>query len=269
MKFLLSPQGRRELGDFLRKPALLAFDFDGTLAPIVRDPAKARLPSPSRNELERINAAWPVAVISGRGLEDLEKRLGFEPDFLIGNHGLEGLKSWRGQLLRLKRICASWRNQIENRAGEIPPGAGVFLENKTYSLSLHFRQSPVKTRARRLLLEIAQELRPVPRLIPGKDVLNLVPEGAPHKGSALMEIMDELGVERALYIGDDDTDEDIFALGDPRLLTVRVGRKGKSSAKYYVKNQAEVLELLREISGFSPALRRRPLKGRSSPRPSR
>jgi len=49
----------------------------------------------------------------------------------------------------------------------------------------------------------------------------------------------------ALYVGDDETDEDVFALRDARILSVRVGKKNGSAARYFLKRQAEITEVLR------------------------
>ena len=67
----------------------------------------------------------------------------------------------------------------------------------------------------------------------------------PHKGIALERERDRLQLDTAIYIGDDETDEDVFALDRPgRLLTVRVGPRRASQASYYVKNQAAIDDLL-------------------------
>ena len=69
------------------------------------------------------------------------------------------------------------------------------------------------------------------RLVGGKHVVNLLPAGAPHKGLALERARARLGCDTAIYVGDDETDEDVFALDQPgRLLAIRVGRKPSSSA---------------------------------------
>ena len=86
-----------------------------------------------------------------------------------------------------------------------------------------------------------------PRIILGKFVFNVIPAGAPHKGMALLELMIETGATRALYVGDDDTDEDIFSLPDKRIVSVRVGKKKLSHAKYYLNRQSEMTILLRRL----------------------
>ena len=82
---LRSASGIAALSRLLRAPTLLAFDFDGTLAPICADPCKARTDVGWSRRLRSIAKRWPVAVISGRALDDLTTRLEFEPAFVAGN----------------------------------------------------------------------------------------------------------------------------------------------------------------------------------------
>jgi trehalose 6-phosphate phosphatase len=91
------------------------------------------------------------------------------------------------------------------------------------------------------------------RLVGGKLVVNLLPAGAPHKGLALEAARERFGCDTALYVGDDETDEDVFALDQPgRLLAIRVGRRRGSAAGYYLRNQREIDRVLRVLS-LSPA----------------
>ena len=84
-------------------------------------------------------------------------------------------------------------------------------------------------------------------------MLNILPAGAPHKGLALERARTRLGCDTAIYVGDDETDEDVFALDQPgQLLTVRVGPKQSSSAAYYIRTQADVDRLLRSLLAFRP-----------------
>ena len=90
------------------------------------------------------------------------------------------------------------------------------IEDKTYSLSMHFRESSAPHHAKELVLRVTAQLTPLPRLVLGKAVVNVIPPGTPHKGTALLELMRQLKCEAALYVGDDDTDEDVFSLPDER-----------------------------------------------------
>jgi trehalose 6-phosphate phosphatase len=131
--------------------------------------------------------------------------------------------------------------------GELAGLAGVELEDKTYSLALHYRRSRRKKEA---VARIAQALATLGevRVIGGKQVVNVLPLGAPHKGVALERERDRLGCDTAFFIGDDETDEDVFALDRPgRLLTVRVGSARLSLASYCLERQAEIDALLARL----------------------
>lgn len=100
------------------------------------------------------------------------------------------------------------------------------------------------------------------RLVAGKQLVNAVPLGAPHKGDVMSALCRRERVEAALYVGDDITDEDVFALDRKDLATVRVGRSRRSRARAFLRDQASVdslLELLAELRagglrrGIAPA----------------
>lgn len=122
------------------------------------------------------------------------------------------------------------------------------MEDKGVSLAVHYRQSPHKTEARRLVLAAARTLPDV-RVLGGKQVVNLMLAGAPHKGDALAAERARLGCKWVLYVGDDDNDEDAFAL-DGNIVSVRVGWKQRSHASYFLRTQSEVDELIALLVGL-------------------
>ncbi len=73
--------------------------------------------------------------------------------------------------------------------------------------------------------------------------VNLVADDAPHKGDALAAERDRLGCNWVLYVGDDENDEEAFAL-DGNIVSVRIGRKLHSHARYYLRSQTEIDKLL-------------------------
>jgi trehalose 6-phosphate phosphatase len=86
------------------------------------------------------------------------------------------------------------------------------------------------------------------RALPGKLSVALLPAGAPNKGDALVHLRGQAGTDTALFVGDDLTDEDIFALDQPgRLQTIRVGASRRSSAQYFLRSQAEIDVLLEKL----------------------
>lgn len=230
------------LGQLAWSRILLAFDFDGTLAPIVPDPAEAFMRSSTSELLTRACELYPSAVISGRSKADVLSRLGgAKVAHVMGNHGLEPSS-------RLEDFATNMRIAREVLERSVGSLHGVRLEDKRYSLALHYRAARNKELARKAIRHALAEL-PVPtRTVLGKLVVNVVPYGAPHKGDALLDLRTTTQTDIALYIGDDVTDEDVFRLDQPgRLVGVRVGESRTSSAAYFLRDQREIDRLLRQL----------------------
>src|SRR6478672_9112210 len=109
---LFSREGLARLDAFARPGLLRAFDFDGTLAPIVADPDAAGLPAGTAPLLNELLMLAPVAIITGRSLDDIRRRVGFTPDLLIGNHGIEGLPGWETAAQAHAAMCRDWQAQL-------------------------------------------------------------------------------------------------------------------------------------------------------------
>lgn len=245
MDYLLTEKGKLELETILKDRSLYAFDFDGTLAKIVREHHAARLSRPIRFWLEKLAKRAPTAIISGRSVEDLRSRVGTAVPHLIGNHGSEGPHTRQEDIQQVRETSSGWLGLVTGRFQDELTRSGVVVENKSYSLSFHYRTVDQRDEARALISRIIAELSPPPRIVLGKSVVNVMPPTASHKGTALLEYMRRLDCSTALYVGDDETDEDVFALRDHRILTVRVGKKKGSAARYFLKRQTEITEMLR------------------------
>ena len=241
MRNILAAAQREVLGRFARSAVLLAFDYDGTLAPIVPGPGEARMRRRTRSLLARLAELYPVVVISGRARADLLRRLeGMGVREVMGNHGIESRNTAARHAARVRR----WLPGLRSRAASLP---GVSVEDKTYSVAIHYRRSRRGAAARAAILEAASAFGDA-RIVGGKKVVNLLPEGAPHKGAALERERERLRCDKAVFVGDDDTDEDVFTLRRPeRLLAIRVGRKRSSAAKYFLPGQPAVDDLLRAL----------------------
>lgn len=227
---------------------LYAFDFDGTLAKIVRIPSDAKMTSTTESLLKELSSLVTVAVVSGRSIHDLKQRIGFHPQYLIGNHGLESAEKNDRTLAEAKKVCTAWAEALTERKFE----AGIEIEDKTYSIAVHYRRSRSKAVARNKIRTAIESLDPSPRIITGKSVFNLLPSNSPHKGAAVLDLMQKSMAKHAFYIGDDDTDEDVFGVpySSGQLMTVRVGRKKSSQAKYYLENQSDINRLLKILIRF-------------------
>lgn len=250
MRYLFGPAGRGALRRVTRSKPLLAFDYDGTLAPIVNEPAQADMRPVTRELLTRLAARYVCVIVSGRARRDLLPRLaGVGVAEAIGNHGIE---PWNTSV-RAARVVQTWRRQLERRLTHLE---GVVIEDKSYSIAIHYRRARDKKRARAAVRDAAAALDGA-RLIAGKRSVSIVPLLSPNKGMAVEEACTRFGCNAALFVGDDTTDEDVFALNEPsHLLTIRVRRRRDSAASYYVRNQAEVDRLLACLLALAPDGRR-------------
>ncbi len=247
MKYVLARGNREILERFAWSKVMLALDYDGTLAPIVRDPFRARMRSRTHELLKHVAYLYPCVIISGRARRDILRFLrGIKARKVVGSHGMDLFKSserYRGEVRR-------WRRCLEKLlAGQ----QGVWIEDKRFSLSIHYRRSRRKKDA---VAAIRRALRDLDgfRLIGGKQVMNLLPDGAPHKGLAIEKLRGRLHCDTAIYLGDDQNDEDVFALEQPGwLLAIRVGMWRHSRASYFIKNQKEIDRVLRLLLKFRKA----------------
>ncbi len=247
MHDVLSTPGKRVLDRLAGQAgSLFAFDFDGTLARIVQDRHAAILTGATRDALSALAAAAPTAVISGRSLDDLRPRVEGIPAHLIGNHGLEGLHTSERVMHQAQDCCRAWLKTVAKDESNLTQ-AGVAVEDKTYSLTFHYRQACSPQLAREAIFHTISTLAPSPRLVLGKAVVNAIPSGNLHKGSAMLELMHQLRSSAALYVGDDDTDEDVFSLPDERIVSVRIGKKAASAAQWYLARQSQIGLLLQYL----------------------
>jgi trehalose 6-phosphate phosphatase len=234
MRYLLSRDSRSIVTRLAEERTLCAFDFDGTLSPIVEHPDLAAMRVRTRKLLGCLAALYPCVVVSGRSREDVIKRLsGANVARVIGNHGAET------ETTPHSRHVKRWRDLLTRQLGPMP---GVWVEDKGLSLAVHYRQSPQKLEARRKILAVARKLKDV-RVLGGKQVVNLLTDKAPDKGDALATERARLHCNWILYVGDDENDEDAFSLRG-NVVPVRIGRKQRSHARFYLRTQGEIDELI-------------------------
>jgi len=241
---------------------LVALDYDGTLLPIAPRPEAAVLPEGTRALVARL-AARPdtyVAVISGRGLEDIRARVGLEGVYYAGNHGLEiegpGLrKVHEGALEALPQIAACAAELRARLAGV----EGVVLEDKRITLSVHYRlvsDEEEVARVRREVLATCGDHAEL-RITTGKRVLEVRPAVDWDKGRAIRFLVEALGLETTtrapvVFFGDDLTDEDAFRAlrgrGDGVLVAPAEEVRPDTAATALVESTEEVLELLEALA---------------------
>ncbi|WP_299953505.1 trehalose-phosphatase [uncultured Modestobacter sp.] len=225
------------------RPLLLASDYDGVLARLRDDPAAA-VPEPGVADLLGRLAAVEgvtVALVSGRGIEDLQATSGLTGPFRwIGSHGAEFDGPLAGELRAARDELVATLSPLVDAV----PGAR--LEVKPAAVAVHVRTVPEAAARPALLERAAAAAGPHHTPKPGKDVLELAVTDA-DKGSALVRLRDELGARGALYLGDDVTDEDGFRALAPAGVTVKVG-EGETHAAHRVPDLAGVRAVLERLS---------------------
>ena len=234
---------------------LLMTDYDGTLTPIVDDPADAVLAEQTREDLARL-ARSPrarVAVISGRGLEDLRERVALEDVICAGCHGLEVM----GPNLAFRHPEALAQERTLGAVGEVlvrraPAVRGMRVELKGLAVAVHYRHV-APDEVRRVEIELARAIREQDsrlKIFHGSKVVEVLPQVAWNKGECAQWIEERLQPSLAgpvlwLYLGDDWTDERAFEVLTGRALTIRVGDTVPASkAVYRLHDVDEVHQLL-------------------------
>jgi trehalose 6-phosphate phosphatase len=239
VKNILAKAQLATLTQFANDNTLLALNFDGTLAPLVKDPRAARVREATRRSLARVAERYPTVVISGRARADALARLERVPlRAIVGNHGLEPSPDAQ----RYHGMVNTWLPQLREQLEQL---AGVEIENKLYSVTIHYRRAKSRAAALRAIRAAAGTLKDA-RVVFEQEAVNLLPADAPNKGSTLCALRKQLATERAIYLGDDTTDEDAFTSDAPsRLLGIRVGRSNRSKAPFYLAKQADVDRFLK------------------------
>ena len=197
-----------------RRPAIF-FDFDGTLSNIVDEPGAAELVPGADKALMSLAALYPVAVLSGRGLEDIRDRVGIPGLWYAGSHGFEivgpdGAYHHNETAAQAVPILAEAAAELRDRLGTMP---GVVVEHKRYAVAVHYRNAAPEAAAAVTAAVHDIGNRNGLKVTAGRKVVELRPNLDWDKGKTLEWIVDQVAGEEPLlpiFIGDDLTDEDGF-----------------------------------------------------------
>lgn len=255
----------------------LFLDIDGTLADFTLNPKDSIIPTPTLTLLQKIQShGVKIAAVTGRSMEEARQMLSPIRLPIAATHGLEIAGYGDSDDNHDSEISTASVDTIEldviNQS--ISQSCKAFddftIENKPYSVALHFRQNPALADvAHTIMLETAKNY-PNWTLKPGKFVWEMTPRGV-NKGAAILTLLKKMQSKDdvcPIFIGDDITDEAGFLVlrsGNQRLekskpldspcfqsvkgMGIKVG-SGPSHAHYYVNNIDEVTVLLNSFLRF-------------------
>ena len=260
MKHLFSSWAIIERNLRVSRHILLAFDYDGTLTPIVKRPELARLSFTMKGRLKTLseNPFFTLVIISGRPLNEIKRLVGIKKIIYAGNHGLE-LKGSDFRYLnpQAKKSQPVILKIYKLLSKELAHLKGVLVENKDLSLSVHYRLVRGKNNLAELNKIFYQVIKPFQdkkkiRLTFGKKVFEVRPPIKWDKGKCLKYLLTKTAQFRfkplPIALGDDRTDEDMFRAVKDKGISVFVGKQAKlSSARYYLRNVVEVKKFLERL----------------------
>ncbi len=232
-------------------------DLDGTLAPLATHPDRLRLSPETRTLLERLAGRALVCVVSGRGLQDLRRKVGLDSVYYAAAHG-HRVVGPAGSGIDLE-VGGEHRADLEAAAQELRdtlrPIEGIVVEAKGLSVSVHYRlvAEAEWPRVDQAVADVGSRY-PLLRVTGGKLVHELGPSGDWNKGRAMLWLLERLGRGPGdtipICLGDDLTDENMFAAGAGWGVSIVVGDPDRPTrAQYRLRDCDEVATLLETFIG--------------------
>ena len=228
-------------------------DYDGTLTPIVSRPEVAILAASTRELLARLSAYCLVTIVTGRDINVVKEFVQLDQLAYAGCHGLD-IEGPLGSGLRYE-VAVQWLPLLEeaeiNLRSQLDGIEGVLVERKRYSLSVHYRLvTPHEiSRVNQVVTDVLTH-HPKLRREGGKMLYELRPDINWHKGSAVAWMLEATSnsASGAIYIGDDETDENALKWLSGTGIGIVVGLdKRRTDAHYRVNDPAQVIQLLKQI----------------------
>jgi trehalose 6-phosphate synthase/phosphatase len=231
------------------KNRLVLLDYDGTLVNYAPIPQTASLPPHIFDILYNLNDVprTKIFIITGRAHEDIDRMLKNMPVDIIAEHGamIKERGLWRNELID----NYSWKEpiiRILDGFSEKCPGS--YIEEKTFSVSWHYRSSDADLglKSSRELIKLLKEVEQTYniRVLDGKKIVEVLTNDS-GKGSAVKRLIEQKSYDFVLSIGDDATDEEMFEylLHVTYAITIKVG-EGSTYAKFKFNSINEVIILL-------------------------
>ncbi|EOD08355.1 hypothetical protein EMIHUDRAFT_78477 [Emiliania huxleyi CCMP1516] len=245
-------------------------DYDGTLAPIVTNPAAARLPDGVAALLQQLSDRHPTAIVSGRAVEKLQAGRGAWVDvpgvYYAGSHGFE-IRGPNGSQLNYTvaaQLLPEVRRALEVLHAKLAPIPGVQIEDNKFVASVHTRNvSAADLPAVDAVVNGLLEEQPLLTRTAGIHVIEVRPQIHWHKGKAmgwLIKCMCEMlglpsgadsrkATAMPIFIGDDVSDEDAFAelrggRGIPIVVRAEAPLRRSTAAELWLRDPQQVAEFL-------------------------
>lgn len=231
----------------------LLLDVDGTLLELAPTPSEVVVPSDLRTTMDGLlqRTAGALALVSGRSIRDLDTIFAPAKFPAVGGHGAEMRVAPSGSVTpsKIQPIDPDLKRRFAKIAALDP---GILLEDKGYSLALHFRQAPQAEQAiYDAVSTIRAELSEAPlEVLPGKSVCEIKPSGF-NKASGVRELMtlSPFKGRVPVFLGDDVTDETVFAImPDLQGHAFSVGRLAKGVTGHF-KDPSHVRAWLTQLLG--------------------
>ena len=250
------PSALEHVQEIARRGDRLAvfLDYDGTLTRIVSHPEDAWLSDSMRQTLRSLAARVPVAILSGRDLDDVRGRVHVDGIVYAGSHGFDiaGAGGLRRELgAAYLPVLDAAETELREALDEIP---GAQLERKHFSVAAHYRNVNENEAFKvALAVDAVTAKHRELRRMDGKKVYELLPDIDWNKGKAVLWLLETLGLERRnvlpIYIGDDRTDEDAFRAIEKRGVAILVSEQPQiTAASYWLNNPEEVELFLQKIT---------------------
>lgn len=237
------------------KEVFLFLDYDGTLTPIVATPDLAVLSEEMREAVRQLSEKYKVAVVSGRATDDVRSKVQLDHLFYAGSHGFEivlpdGEVKTHPQAQEIRTTIKQVYKDMREKVASV---TGALVEDVKYTISVHYRLV-AEADFPKVRQAVEDVLRQYPNLrkTDGKKVFELRPNIDWDKGKAVEWILNSLKFQadknKAVYIGDDTTDEDAFAVLEGKGFGLLVAEKLRpTKAHYFVRNVKEVEQVLRHF----------------------
>jgi len=241
--------------DLSQRDVFLFLDYDGTLTPIVATPDLAVLSDETRHVVQQACLKHKVSIVSGRATDDVRRKVKIEGIFYAGSHGFEinapdGHIEINAEAQAIRPLIDEAHQKLSQRLKDV---SGALVEHVKYTISTHYRLvsdedfPKIEQAVDQILMEY-----PSLRKTHGKKVFEIRPQIDWDKGKAVEWILKVLQFDPqknvVIYIGDDTTDEDAFAVLEGKGFGILVAQELRDSkATYWIKNTDDVKRVIEEI----------------------